>query len=102
MRKAEVFVHGVKAGIIFDNEDGTFSFQYDEGYRGVPVSLTLPVEEKRFEFDCFPPFFDGLLPEGMMLEGLIRQQKIDKNDLFSQLLCVGQDLVGAVTVRSES
>jgi serine/threonine-protein kinase HipA len=34
-----------------------------------------------------------------MLDGLLRQQKIDKDDLFSQLVAVGKDLVGAVTVE---
>ncbi len=47
----------------------------------------------------FPPFFDGLLPEGILLEGLLKQRKIDKYDYFSQIVAVGNDLVGAVTVR---
>ena len=34
-----------------------------------------------------------------MLDGLLRQRKIDKDDYFSQLLAVGKDLVGAVTVE---
>ncbi len=42
---------------------------------------------------------EGLLPEGEMLGGLLRQLKIDAKDLFSQLMAVGRDLVGAVTVE---
>jgi serine/threonine-protein kinase HipA len=34
-----------------------------------------------------------------MLEGLLRQKKIDRSDLFFQLVAVGGDLVGAVTVE---
>jgi serine/threonine-protein kinase HipA len=45
------------------------------------------------------PYFDGLLPEGILLEGLLKQRKIDKYDYFSQLVTVGGDLVGAVTVQ---
>ena len=52
-----------------------------------------------YKFDKFPPFFDGLLPEGIQLEGLLKIRKIDKNDLLSQLIAVGEDLVGAVTVK---
>ena len=101
MRTADVFVHNQKAGVLSEQTDGSFIFCYDDGYFGLPVSLTLPMKEKKFEFNSFPPFFDGLLPEGIILEGLLRQKKIDKNDLFSQLLAVGEDLVGAVTVREK-
>jgi serine/threonine-protein kinase HipA len=59
----------------------------------------MPVEEKEFIFDRFPPYFDGLLPEGVLLEGLLKQRKIDKYDYLSQLIAVGNDLVGAVTVQ---
>ncbi|MQY80452.1 MAG: toxin HipA, partial [Bacteroidetes bacterium] len=52
-----------------------------------------------FEFDEFPPFFDGLLPEGFQLEALLKQKKIDRDDLFIQLITVGEDLVGAVTIK---
>jgi serine/threonine-protein kinase HipA len=102
MRKAKVNMHGLPAGtleeIIFGKQ---YRFIYDEKYNGEPVSLTMPVEKKEFEFNTFPPFFDGLLPEGIMLEGLLRQKKIDKNDYFSQLVAVGSDLVGAVTIKEE-
>jgi serine/threonine-protein kinase HipA len=59
----------------------------------------MPVDHHKFEYNYFPPFFDGLLPEGIQLEALIRQMKIDKYDYFSQLIQVGKDLVGSVTVE---
>ena len=100
MRKADVFISGKPAGILEEIEYGKlYQFIYHNGYDGIPVSLTMPVEDKLFEFDRFPPFFDGLLPEGVLLEGLLKQQKIDKYDYFSQLITVGGDLVGAVTVQ---
>jgi serine/threonine-protein kinase HipA len=100
MRKAEVYMHGLPAGVLEEIDlNKKYRFVYDEGYEGQPVSLTMPIDKKEFEFNTFPPFFDGLLPEGVMLEGLLRQKKIDKNDYFSQLIAVGADLVGAVTVE---
>ncbi len=33
-------------------------------YHGAPVSLTMPLANKIYEFNVFPPFFEGLLPEG--------------------------------------
>ena len=77
----------------------SYVFRYLDTYNGNPVSLTMPVDLGEIHFDGFPPFFDGVLPEGVMLDGLLRQKKIDKDDLFSQLVAVGRDLVGAVTVE---
>ncbi|MGD0664778.1 MAG: HipA N-terminal domain-containing protein, partial [Rhabdochlamydiaceae bacterium] len=60
----------------------------------------MPTEQKVYEFDRFPPFFEGLLPEGVMLEGLLRQTKLDRDDLMGQLLSVGGDVVGNVTIEA--
>lgn len=103
MRKADVSMHGVKAGILEEIEKGKrYVFTYDDEYTGDPISLTMPVQKKRYEFDTFPPFFEGLLPEGIQLEGLLRLNKIDAHDFFSQLVSVGGDMVGAVTVKEVS
>ena len=100
MRKAKVFVHDNFAGILLEKaKNGPYQFTYDQAYNRTPVSLTMPLHEKLHGFSSFPPFFEGLLPEGIMLEGLIRQLKIDRNDYFSQLIAIGEDLVGAVTVK---
>ncbi len=100
MRRAEVSMHGMPAGILEEIEVGKkYRFTYLENYKGPPVSLTMAVEEKKFVFDRFPPYFDGLLPEGLLLEGLLKQCKIDKLDYLGQLIAVGNDLVGAVTVQ---
>ncbi len=102
MRKAEVSMHGMPAGILEEIEAGKkYRFTYFEKYIGPSIALTMPVDEKEFVFDHFPPFFDGLLPEGLLLEGLLKLRKIDKFDYLSQLIAVGNDLVGAVTVREK-
>ena len=72
---------------------------YLADYHGPPISSTMPVRAETYEYDGFPPFFEGLLPEGIQLEGLLRQAKIDKTDYFGQLVTVGGDLVGAVTIE---
>ena len=56
-------------------------------------------EKLPYEFDKFPPVFEGLLPEGMPLEAMLRQNKIDKKDLFKQLVTVGEDVVGSLTIK---
>ncbi len=89
---------GKLAGTLEEQTSGSWIFRYDPDYSGPPVSLSMPVASIEHRFEAFPPFFEGLLPEGDQLEGLLRQRKIDRNDLLSQLLAVGADMVGAVTV----
>jgi serine/threonine-protein kinase HipA len=99
MRIADVFYNNIPAGQLIQAENGDrYCFQYAEGYTGKPISQTMPVQREVYEFDGFPPFFDGLLPEGFQLEALLRQRKLDRDDRFGQLLQVGADTVGAVTV----
>ena len=102
MRRAEVSMHGMPAGILEEIEAGRkYRFTYFKGYNGPSISLTMPVGFREFVFNRFPPFFDGLLPEGLLLEGLLKQRKIDKFDYLSQLIAVGNELVGAVTVEEK-
>lgn len=98
MKKAKIFFNGRPAGILTE-ENGYYIFAYNKDYRGPSISRTMPCYKERFEFEGFPPFFDGLLPEGVNLEAFLRKTKIDRRDYFRQLLEVGQDLVGAVTVE---
>jgi serine/threonine-protein kinase HipA len=102
MRRAKVYVKGKEAGTLTEVIRGKeYVFEYLDGYEGTEVSRTMPLKEKVYEFDSFPPFFDGLLPEGIQLDGLLKLNKIDKHDYFSQLIAVGGDMVGAVTVKEE-
>jgi len=100
MRTAKVYMHNKLAGYLAEVERNSYyKFTYKDDYNDEPVSLTMPVDLKEFHFHSFPPFFDGLLPEGVQLDGLLRYRKIDKDDYFSQLIAAGADLVGAVSVE---
>lgn len=102
MRKAEIYNFGKPAGTLEEIEKGkSYRFIYGDDYEGPAISITMPVDQKEFIFGGFPPFFDGLLPEGSQLESLLRQTKTDRNDHFEHLLIVGKDLVGSVTVGGE-
>ncbi len=98
MRQAQITLKNIPAGILEETENGKFTFCYNDTYQGPPISLTMPTKQKVYLFDSFPPFFDGLLPEGPLLEALLRVKKMDRNDLFSQLLAVGADVVGAISI----
>lgn len=99
MRRAEVFQQGGFAGVLEEVGQNRYRFTYAPGFSGEPVSLTLPLRETPYEFDTFPPLFEGLLPEGLQLEAMLRSYKVDRNDLFRQLVIVGEDVVGSLTIR---
>lgn len=101
MRRARVYCKNEFAGHLEELERGkAYRFCYDENYVGAGISLTMPRQTGHYEFQSFPPFFEGLLPEGAQLEAMLRENKIDRGDLFAQLLLVGEDLVGVVTVKA--
>lgn len=102
MRKAEIYIHGILAGELLEEDSGGYIFHYLESYQGPSVSLTMPLSQRMYSFKQFPPFFEGLLPEGAQLEALLRQEKLDRNDFFGQITTVGNDLVGAITIKRAS
>lgn len=99
-RRAMIRQHGVPAGELTELDGGRWMFGYASGYAGPAVSLTMPVREEPYGFAGFPPFLEGLLPEGPQLEAILRKHKIDRGDCFGQLMAVGADLVGSLTVEA--
>jgi serine/threonine-protein kinase HipA len=71
MKKGEVFYQDQKAGIIFQDENG-YHFCYDSQYLLSPdaeaISLTFPLQVHEFKNSTLFPFFDGLIPEGWLLD----------------------------------
>jgi serine/threonine-protein kinase HipA len=99
LRQAKVFKARTVAGVLEETAAG-FRFTYDGSYQGPPVSLTMPIAQPIWEWNDFPPFFDGLLPEGMQLEALLKARKLDRRDCFGQLIAVDRNTVGDVTVEA--
>lgn len=97
-RRAAIHQHRQLAGQLRSADARGWTFAYEVGYDGPPVSLTLPVRAEPYEFEDFPAFLEGLLPEGPQLEALLRKHKIDRHDAFRQLVTVGADLIGSLTV----
>ena len=103
-RTAYVYVQHRFAGILAEGDEG-YTFSYDADYRNRPdasaVSLTLPLREEPYHAAVLFPFFDGLIPEGWLLEVAIRNWKLDRNDRFELLLRTCLDCVGDVSIRPE-
>ena len=101
-RAARVFVRERLAGILSET-DGGYSFLYDPLYLSDPsalaVSLTLPKQAEPFASKTLFPFFDGLIPEGWLLNVVASNWKIDAKDRFGWLLVSCRDCVGAVSIE---
>lgn len=103
MKQAVVFLRGVKAGILTEDENG-YTFAYDADYLASAdaeaVSLTLPLSDKPYRDKVLFPFFDGLIPEGWLLDIAEKNWKIDARDRMSLLVVCCKDCIGAVGVES--
>jgi len=100
MKKAKIYCNQRLAGYLIEEiPNKKYQIDYIDTYSGPPISLVIPVQQDPHTFDSFPPFFEGVLPEGLQLEGLLKSQKLDRDDLWGQLMKVGSELVGTVTVE---
>jgi serine/threonine-protein kinase HipA len=99
MRRANIFVNDNSAGILVENNDSTYSFTYNGGYNGLPVSLTLPITSKPYISKIVFPFFDGLIPEGWMLDIITKNYKINERDRMGLLLACCNDCIGNIRIE---
>lgn len=101
MRQGKVFVEDYFAGIISEIASG-FTFVYDEAYlnseNALPVSITLPLRQEAYESKTLFSFFDGLIPEGWLLNIAERNWKVSRRDRMGLLLTCCRDCIGNVSV----
>ena len=101
MKQALVYLHNNIAGILTEDENG-FTFEYDKDFLesdyGEAVSLTLPLSSEPYHDTVLFPFFDGLIPEGWLLDIAEKSWKINQRDRMSLLLACCKDCIGAVSV----
>jgi serine/threonine-protein kinase HipA len=101
MKRAKIYMRNIQAGQLTEDENG-YSFSYNKEYLNTDdaeaISLTLPLQEETYRNNVLFPFFDGLIPEGWLLEIAERNWKIDRRDRMSLLLVCCKDCIGAVSV----
>lgn len=101
MRQAEIYRKRVLAGILTE-KDGEYRFCYDEKYLlredAQPISLTFPLQTEPFVSPVLFPFFDGLIPEGWLLDVALRNTNISVLDRMSLLLLCCKECIGAVSI----
>lgn len=92
------------AGFLRRSEKGS-EFEFDPDYllnhkNGIAFHINGKKNLYHFQGESLPPFFAGLLPEGLRLKTLTKKIKTSEDDLFSILAAVGARCVGDVYAKS--
>jgi len=105
-RRGRVYWDEIPAGRLEELEDGDCVFAYLPEYLArpdaEPLSFTLPLGTETVKTRGLHPFFDGLVPEGWLLELATRNWKLDPGDRMGILLAACSDCIGAVRVLAEA
>ena len=102
-RSGKVYLKNVFCGVISETDAG-YSFEYIQEYLTLsdaqPVSLTMPLTDQPFQSKTLFAFFDGLIPEGWLLDIAEKNWKINYKDRMGLLLTCCKDCIGAVSVEN--
>ncbi|MGD2035220.1 MAG: HipA N-terminal domain-containing protein [Bacteroidales bacterium] len=102
MRQGIVYYKDYLAGIITETSEGEYLFQYDDAYIREHseefITFSMPVRKEPYRDDRLFPFFEGLIPEGWLLDIASKSWKINPNDRMGLLLACCQNCIGAVKV----
>lgn len=100
-RSGNVYLKNIFCGVVSETDAG-YTFVYNKEYLAQKdaeaVSLTLPLTEKIFQSKTLFAFFDGLIPEGWLLDLAEKNWKINYKDRMGLLLTCCKDCIGAVSV----
>lgn len=103
MRQGLVKYNNIVAGILTEKDTGAYVFEYDttyiQKYPNQFITFEMPVTSHPFHSKKLFPFFDGLIPEGWLLNIASESWKINKNDRMGLLLACCKNAIGAVSVH---
>ncbi len=101
MKQAGVYIQDVYCGVLVEDEEG-FHFVYDKDYLkrsdAKSLSPTMPLTEQPYDKEMMFPVFDGLIPEGWLLDIASQSWKIDPRDRMSLLMACCKDCIGDISV----
>lgn len=104
-RSGTVLYNNQPCGKISETDEG-YSFKYDSQWllnsEAQEISHTLPLTAEPYTSKTLFPFFDGLIPEGWLLEVTIKNWKLNQRDRMGLLLAACRDCIGAVSVIPDS
>jgi serine/threonine-protein kinase HipA len=103
MRQASVLYGERLAGILTETDEGEYLFAYDSRYLAAaetePITLTMPKQEKPYTSNRLFAFFEGLIPEGWLLDIASKNWKLNPNDRMGLLLACCRNCIGAVSIH---
>lgn len=108
MRQSHVYMNGVLSGLLQERKDDrgvSYVFTYDESYlsaKGIPISVIMPVRALAYESKLLHSFFNGLIPEGWLLNLAARKFGIETKDRMGLLLSLCENTIGAAEIRNEN
>ena len=101
MKRGKVYIKDVFCGIITESEEG-YTFEYDKAYLNMDgataLSPTMPLTDETYVKEMMFPVFDGLIPEGWLLDIAHSSWKFDARDRMSLLLACCKDCIGDIGV----
>ena len=101
MKQAGIYIQDVFCGILTEDEEG-YHFRYDKDYLSSkdakPLSPTMPLTDLPYKKEMMFPVFDGLIPEGWLLEIASQSWKINPRDRMSLLMACCKDCIGDISV----
>ncbi|TKG93818.1 phosphatidylinositol kinase [Puteibacter caeruleilacunae] len=101
-RKAKILFKETWAGVLSETDSG-YMFEYLSDYlesdSAMAISLTLPLQKEAFTSNTLFPFFDGLIPEGWLLDLANKHWKLNIRDRMGLLLACCNDCIGAVSIK---
>lgn len=103
MRQARIYYDSIFCGLLTETNDGDFTFKYNDNYLNeYPeqfITFTMPVREDEYREKRLFAFFEGLIPEGWLLDIASKSWKINRNDRMGLLLACCKNCIGAVSVE---
>ena len=103
MRQAEIYYKDTLAGVLTETDEGEYTFLYDQNYaERYPkqfITFTMPISNKLYTDKRLFPFFEGLIPEGWLLDIATKNWKLNPNDRMGLLLACCHNCIGAVSVK---
>lgn len=102
MERAKIYINDLFCGVLTEDYDG-YKFQYEPDYLkrpdAIPLCPTMPLQKEEYYKEFMFPVFDGLIPEGWLLDIIDKNWKINPRDRMSLLLACCKDCIGNISVK---